>query len=68
MGAATLLLKGTKIHATAWYGNLKNNPSNPDPTKDVWWGDQTWDEMMFTGLTFSVDPAPSTPTVQESKR
>jgi hypothetical protein len=54
--------KGTKIHATAWYDNSTNNKSNPDPTKDVWWGDQTWEEMMFTGLTFSVDPAPAAPT------
>jgi hypothetical protein len=46
--------KGTKIHATAWYDNSKGNKSNPDSTKDVWWGDQTWEEMMFTGLTFSV--------------
>jgi hypothetical protein len=61
------LPKGTKIHATAWYDNSKNNPSNPDPTKDVWWGDQTWEEMMFTGLTFSVDPAPSTTTAQDPK-
>jgi len=55
------LPKGTKLHATAWYDNSKNNPSNPDPTKDVWWGDQTWDEMMYTGLTFSID-TPATPT------
>jgi hypothetical protein len=58
------LPKGTKIHATAWYDNSKGNKSNPDPSKDVWWGDQTWDEMMFTGLTFSVDPTAPTPTVQ----
>jgi len=45
---------GTKIHATAWYDNSKANKSNPDPTKDVWWGDQTWEEMMFTSLTYSV--------------
>jgi len=55
------LPKGTKVHATAWYDNSKANPSNPDPTKDVWWGDQTWEEMMFTGMTFSVD-AVATPT------
>jgi hypothetical protein len=55
------LPKGTKIHATAWYDNSKNNKSNPDPTKDVGWGDQTWEEMMYTGMTFSVDAAP-TPT------
>jgi hypothetical protein len=50
--------KGTRIHATAWYDNSTANKSNPDPSKDVWWGDQTWEEMMFTGLTFSV-PAPA---------
>jgi hypothetical protein len=51
------LPKGTKLHATAWYDNSPTNKSNPDPTKDVWWGDQTWEEMMYTGLTFSIDPA-----------
>jgi hypothetical protein len=55
------LPKGTKIHATAWYDNSKTNKSNPDPTKDVAWGDQTWEEMMYTGMTFSIDAAP-TPT------
>ena len=53
------LPKGTKIHAVAWYDNSKANKSNPDSTKDVWWGDQTWEEMMFTGLTFSVVTAPA---------
>jgi hypothetical protein len=52
------LPKGSKLHAAAWYDNSTSNKSNPDPTKDVWWGDQTSEEMMFTGLTFSVDPAP----------
>jgi copper type II ascorbate-dependent monooxygenase-like protein len=49
---------GTKLHATAWYDNSKANKSNPDATKDVWWGDQTWEEMMFTSLTFHAPPAP----------
>jgi hypothetical protein len=48
---------GTKLHATAWYDNSRGNRSNPDPTQEVWWGDQTWEEMMFTGLTYSVDAA-----------
>ena len=52
------LPKGTTLHATAWYDNSPGNKSNPDASKDVWWGDQTWEEMMFTGLTYSVDPAP----------
>ena len=39
----------------------------PDPTKDVWWGDQTWEEMMFTGLTFSIDPPKSSATAGQQK-
>ena len=56
------LPKGTKVHATAWYDNSAANKSNPDPTKDVWWGDQTYEEMMFTGFTFSVDSKPAAST------
>jgi hypothetical protein len=56
------LPKGTTIHATAWYDNSRGNKSNPDPTKDVWWGDQTFEEMMFTGLTMSLEPAPASTT------
>jgi thiol-disulfide isomerase/thioredoxin len=37
----------SKLVVTAWYDNSKNNPANPDPNKDVGWGDQTWDEMMI---------------------
>lgn len=37
---------GTTIKASAWYDNSPANKSNPDATKDVWWGDQTWEEMM----------------------
>lgn len=49
------LPKGTKVHAIATYDNSTKNLSNPDPKSDVKWGDQTWEEMMFTGFTFSVD-------------
>lgn len=48
---------GTRIKASAWYDNSTANKSNPDPTKDVWWGDQTWEEMMFTSFTWHVRPA-----------
>ena len=58
------LPKGSKLHATAWYDNSAANKSNPDPMKDVWWGDQTWEEMMYTGLTFSIDATQSTATAQ----
>src|SRR5262249_7128442 len=41
------LPKGAVIHTTAHYDNSPNNVYNPDPTIDVRYGDQTWEEMMF---------------------
>jgi hypothetical protein len=40
------LKAGMRLRAIAWYDNSTNNPHNPDPTKTVTWGDQTYDEMM----------------------
>lgn len=51
---------GTKIHASAWYDNSPTNKSNPDPKKEVKWGDQTWEEMMYTSVTFFTPPVSQT--------
>jgi len=50
------LPKGTKIQCTAHFDNSPNNALNPDPTKDVVWGDQSWDEMMvgFFNVVFDA--------------
>jgi hypothetical protein len=50
------LPKGTKIECTAHFDNSPNNALNPDPTKDVVWGDQSWDEMMvgFFNVVFDA--------------
>jgi hypothetical protein len=40
------LKAGTVLQAVAWYDNSKKNPHNPDPASAVYWGDQTYDEMM----------------------
>jgi thiol-disulfide isomerase/thioredoxin len=45
---------GSKIRATAWYDNSTNNPANPDPTKTVRWGPQTYDEMMLGYVEYYV--------------
>jgi peroxiredoxin len=37
--------KGTKLTWIGQWDNSADNPRNPDPTKDVRWGLQTWDEM-----------------------
>jgi len=39
--------KGTEIEVVAHYDNSTQNKFNPDPTKDVRWGDQTFEEMMI---------------------
>jgi peroxiredoxin len=38
---------GTRLHCVAHYDNSEDNLNNPDPTKTVRWGDQTWEEMMI---------------------
>jgi hypothetical protein len=39
--------KGDKLHCIAHFDNSDKNPNNPDPTVEVRWGDQTWEEMMI---------------------
>src|SRR5262249_18746649 len=36
---------GTRITCTGHFDNSKENPNNPDPSKLVTWGEQTWEEM-----------------------
>jgi hypothetical protein len=38
--------KGSRIETIAHYDNSTKNPQNPDPTKPVRFGEQTWEEMM----------------------
>jgi hypothetical protein len=49
------LPKGAKIECTAHFDNSANNELNPDPTKEVRWGDQSWDEMMVGFINFAFD-------------
>lgn len=41
------LPKGTRIECIARFDNSKNNLVNPDPTIDVRFGEQSWEEMMI---------------------
>jgi mono/diheme cytochrome c family protein len=43
---------GAKLIAHYWYDNSKRNPHNPDPSIHVTWGEQSWNEMLFTQLEF----------------
>jgi peroxiredoxin/mono/diheme cytochrome c family protein len=42
-----LVPKGSKLHCVAHFDNSEDNLANPDPTKQVGWGEQTWEEMMI---------------------
>jgi hypothetical protein len=44
--------KGAALLATAWYDNSKANPWNPDPSKTVRWGTETYEEMMIGYFDF----------------
>ncbi|HZZ31677.1 MAG TPA: redoxin family protein [Phenylobacterium sp.] len=43
---------GSKLIAHFIYDNSKRNPNNPDPSKQVVWGDQSWEEMFYTAIRY----------------
>ena len=61
------LPKGTKIACTAHFDNSPNNPLNPDPRKEVRWGEQSWEEMM-SGLFSVAFPADMNPKLLYTKK
>lgn len=47
--------KGSRIDCLAHHDNSERNKFNPDPTKEVHWGPQTWEEMMIGWLDYTID-------------
>jgi hypothetical protein len=47
--------KGSRIECVAHHDNSERNKFNPDPTKEVRWGPQTWEEMMIGWLDYTID-------------
>ncbi|MGL4549860.1 MAG: redoxin domain-containing protein, partial [Gemmataceae bacterium] len=45
---------GAKIICTAHFDNSAKNRNNPDPSERVYWGDQTWQEMMIGWFDYAV--------------
>jgi mono/diheme cytochrome c family protein len=45
----------SSIRAVAHYDNSARNRNNPDPTQEVVWGEQSWNEMFNPFLEVSVD-------------
>jgi mono/diheme cytochrome c family protein len=63
-----VLPKGTEVEVIAHFDNSPSNKFNPDPSKDVKWGDQTFEEMMI-GFWSTVVPVPAatSPTPQQKQ-
>ena len=52
--------KGSRMLVNAHFDNSPNNKFNPDPNRPVYYGDQTWEEMMapFFGIVVDVKVDP----------
>ena len=48
------------LECIAHFDNSSSNRFNPDPTKEVGWGDQTWEDMLagFVDLGFDLNVKP----------
>jgi hypothetical protein len=61
---------GSTVKAIARYDNSTKNRMNPAPNKEVYWSEQSWDDMFLTSVRYTVDkrerkPAPTTQGQQQ---
>ena len=47
--------KGSRLECVAHHDNSVGNKYNPDATKEVRWGPQTWEEMMIGWFDYTID-------------
>lgn len=45
---------GSVLTATGWFDNSAGNPANPDPTRKVGFGEQSFDEMQIGYFDYYV--------------
>jgi len=60
--------EGTLLHTEAHFDNSADNPNNPDPTKLVRWGEQTWNEMMIGYFDIAVPKAEAATAAEEDEK
>lgn len=61
-----LIPKGTEILIVGHHDNSEYNLANPDPSKPVKWGDQTWEEMLVALFEWAV-PIPKPLSTEKEK-
>jgi hypothetical protein len=66
---------GSKITAVGHYDNSPKNRYNPAPEKEVFWSEQSWDEMFSPWVEYTIDsqdltrtPAPTAAQQEEHYR
>ena len=43
---------GSKLIARYTFDNSDRNPANPDPNREITWGDQSYEEMLYTAVGY----------------
>jgi hypothetical protein len=59
--------KGSRLDCVAHFDNSEKNKFNPDPKKEVRWGDQTWEEMMIGWISYTIDAPVDKTVVSQNK-
>ena len=60
--------KGARLVHTTWYDNSPNNPGNPNPEREVPWGLQSWDEMLYGAFSFTYVDETSEAPIHDANR
>jgi mono/diheme cytochrome c family protein/peroxiredoxin len=63
-----LVPAGSALKCTAHFDNSSDNLANPDPTKEVRWGDQTWEEMMIGWYDMAIPVGEDASTFTDYRR
>jgi Copper type II ascorbate-dependent monooxygenase, C-terminal domain len=63
-----LIKAGTHLTWIGYFDNSPNNPGNPDPTAEVRYGEQSWQEMMIGFFDVVVDATIDKPKFFERKQ
>jgi hypothetical protein len=59
---------GTRLICTGYFDNSPNNPRNPNPSAEVRFGEQSWEEMMIGFFDVAVDASIDKPGFFEHKK
>ena len=58
--------KGTRFMVTGYLDNSAENKNNPDPTREVRFGEPTHDEMMVSIIEYTIDGQQLSPVAASS--